>query len=50
MEKGDKEHKFTVPFHVKADDIDEVCFRIVEGIENVLKNEKGLLVWTPIEL
>lgn len=36
-EKGTEEH-FTVPFYVKADDIDQVYFKIIEGIEKHLRN------------
>jgi hypothetical protein len=35
-EKGTKD-SFTVPYYVKADDIDQVHFRIIKGIEEHLK-------------
>ena len=34
--KKGNEGYFTVPFHVKADDVDKVYFKIIEGIEKHL--------------
>ena len=34
--KGDEDY-FTVPYFVKADDIDQVYFKIIEGIEEHLR-------------
>lgn len=34
--KKDSNKQFTVPYYVKADDIDTVYFKIIEGIEKIV--------------